>query len=68
MRETGIELLVYKKTFYYTVLEAFEPTAKTSRRSSVVKNGTVLGIYIARKRRAPMEELQDVLAEQGNGL
>lgn len=33
-----------------------------------MKHGQVLGIFIARERRAPMEELQDVLAEQGNGL
>ena len=31
-------------------------------------NGEVRGIFIARERRAPMEELQNVLAEQGNGL
>ena len=31
-------------------------------------NGEVRGIFIAREKRAPMEALQDVLAEQGNGL
>lgn len=31
-------------------------------------SGKVCGIFIAREKRAPMEELQDVLAEQGNGL
>lgn len=31
-------------------------------------NGEVRGIFIARERRAPMEALQNVQAEQGNGL
>ncbi len=31
-------------------------------------NGEVRGIFIAREKRAPMETLQEVLAEQGNGL